>query len=166
TATVVNGPDRIAFNYSAATKFIVDGTSSTENQLEAKLSAGDTLTFQPPDAPTNTTGTLTLTNANPDPSATGHMRDIHGQRTTYDIVNDQGGIIFDNLNYVLPTKPDFGQNQSLYFVKKPGATTETSLTLPEWENYLSAIDTSRNVAAIFVVAKSGSIEHQLTTDEV
>src|SRR5205823_14924383 len=45
TATVVNGPDRIAFNYSAATKFIVDGTSSTENQLEAKLSAGDTLTF-------------------------------------------------------------------------------------------------------------------------
>ena len=165
TVIVVNGADRSTIDYSTATQFRVDGVLSTEGQLEAKMTAGDSVTFQPADAPTNTVGTMSLTNAVPDPSATGHMRDIHGNGTTYDIVNDQGGIIFDNLNYVFPQQPDFGGTAASekYFVKKPGETTETSLSEPQWESYLNGIGSS-NVADIFVVGKPGVIEHHLTTD--
>lgn len=171
TVTIVKGMTRTDITYTANAKFFVDGqlvtenSSSDPNAFETKLTAGDALTYQPGDAKTNTVEAIFLTNASPDPSASGHLRDIHGQGTTYDIVNDQDGIIVDNLNYVVPAIPDFGQNQSTYFVKHPGDTAETSLQEPQWEQYMTAIGAATNpVADIVVIGKSGAIEHHLFTD--
>jgi hypothetical protein len=168
TVTVASGANRVMIDYTGtpANGFKVGGLAATQAEFEAATTAGDTVSFTPDDNSTTANEAhISLTNATPDKSVTGVMKDIQVVTNTYDVVNASGGIIYDNLPYVAPPPADFGNNSPLYFVKAPGGT-EASVTLIEWEQYLSKINGATNpVANIFTKGTAGAIEHHLTTDQ-
>jgi hypothetical protein len=164
--TVVNGANRFVINYAGTPVFKLNGVSATQTELEAHITAGDTVSFTPDNnaTPANEQQ-LNLTDATPDKSVTGVMKDIQVGPNTYDVDNSSGGIIYDNLQYVAPPPSDFGGFAPRYFVKAPSGT-ESEVTLAQWEGYLNKIAAATNpVANIMVVGTSTAVEHHLTTDQ-
>jgi len=167
TVTVVNGATRTAVDYTGVTVFKVDNVSSTEAEFESKITAGDTLVFQAADAQTSTVGSVALTNSTPDKTVTGHVADIDTAAHTYDVVNDQGGIIYDDLPYVAPPPADFGNVPQRYFVKAPNGS-ESEVTLVQWDQYLNKINGATNPIANITTGLNlagTAIEHHLVTDQ-
>jgi len=168
TVTVVNGATRTDIDYTGITHFTVDGVSATETDFETDLTAGDSLVFQDADTATSTVGTVALTNSNPDQTVTGEMDDINTAAQTYDVVNADGGIIYDNLQYFGPGPADFGGGATQrYFVKSPTGT-ESEVTLVQWEQYLNKINGATNPIANITTglnAAGTAIEHHLVTDQ-
>jgi len=170
TVTVVNGATRTAIDYTGVTVYKVDNVSSTEAEFESKLTAGDSLVFQQADAGTSTVGSVSLTNSSPDKTVTGHINpaSIDTAAHTYDVVNDAGGIIYDNLPYAGPGPADFGGLPvQRYFVKSAGGT-ESEVTLVQFDQYLNKIKAATNPLADITTglnAAGTAIEHHLTTDQ-
>jgi len=170
TATVVNGATRTAIDYTGVTVYKVDGVSSTEAEFEAKITAGDSLLFQAADAQTSTTGSVSLTNSVPDKTVTGHIApaSIDTAGHTYDVVNDAGGIIYDNLPYAGAGPADFGGLPTQRYFVKSGSGAETEVTLVQFDQYLNKIKAATNPTANITTGLNASgtaIEHHLTTDQ-
>jgi hypothetical protein len=162
TITYVDGAVLDDIDYSGVSVYEVDGLTATETEFEDALTVGDEVSFTPDDNATAADeGIIELTNSDPDLSVTGAMdpASIDTVGKTYDVVNADGGIIYDNLPYVTPP-PDFGANPPAYFVN--GA----EVTVVEWEQYLDKIAAATDPQAdINTFAGVTRIEHHLTTDQ-
>jgi hypothetical protein len=194
TVAIVNGAQRTTVNYANASatcpanpagrRFLIGTTEHTESEWEADLSTGDTLSFTPDDPATAANEcTLTITNPTPDPSATGSVTGIDTTNSTYDIVNAQGGLIWDNVNFN-PAPGSYPSTASnLYFVKNCNSTatcaaaSEQPLTFPQFMQYMTKIkaaqaahqaDASKPAPFADIKVQStnpASTEHHLMTDQ-
>jgi hypothetical protein len=157
---ISNGAVDTDVDYTGSTSFSVNGTLVTEAEFEAALSAGDSITFTPdnPDTAANEQK-IAVTNAN----LTGQIDDIDTTGNTYDVVNAEGNIIFDDLNY---TAGEFGGTDR-YFVNGTAPANEESLA--EFEAFLNdiAAEATPNATDTITVIDNANLstDHQLTTDE-
>jgi hypothetical protein len=137
-------------NYTAGAQFLVDGVLSTEAEFEAAYSPGDDVSYTPADAATSTVERISLVNQ---PLA-GLVDDINTGADTYDVENQAGGVIYDNLNY---TAAIFGGTDR-YFVNG------TEVTLVAFETALTnCAAAAPNRCSIQVADTALATEHRLTT---
>jgi hypothetical protein len=165
TVTIASEANRLMIDYVPTQTFKLNGAVVSEATFEAAVTVGDGL-VSTPDDPTTVANerTIALTDAVPNPSASGVVRDIRTGTHTYDIRNSAGGNIYDDLSYIgLPA--DFGGHPPLYFVRAPGGA-EAPVTLVQYEQYLTKIQNAANpVADLKVIGTATATEHHLTTDQ-
>jgi hypothetical protein len=156
--TIITGATEQVVDYDDATSFTVNGTLVTEAQFEANLTSGDSVTFTPdnPDTAANEEK-IALTNT----TLTGQVGDIDVANTTYDVVNPEGNVIFNDLDY---TAAIFGGTDGdRYFVNN------TERTIDVFEDFLIEVteETNPNSTDTIEVVDNGALstDHKLTTDE-
>ncbi|WP_432545409.1 beta strand repeat-containing protein [Kineococcus sp. SYSU DK004] len=132
---------------------IVDGRVATLAEFEAALTAGDRVTIQAPDAPSNTAGSVSVTNQ----SLTGNVVGVNVGATTLDVQNaGANALLADDLDYSDATFYA-GNTTAAYFVN--GETR----TLPQFSAALSNIANGTQTGTIQVVDNGTTTEFRLAT---
>ena len=152
--TMVQGGDDLVVDYSGVEAFVVDGLVSTVGEFEDAYSAGDAVSFTPddPGTPTNESR-IVLDNE----TLAGAIADVDTAADTYDVVNADGGVIYDDLVY---TGAVFGGDDD-YFVNG------TEVTLADFELFLEEVAADATPDDTISVVDNGDIstQHFLQTDE-
>ena len=152
--TMVQGGDDVVVDYSGVEAFVVDGFVATVGEFEAAYSAGDAISFTPDDPGTAPNESrLVLGNQ----TLAGGITGIDTAADVYDVVNADGGIIYDDLPY---TGAVFGGDDD-YFVNG------IEVTLADFELYLDEVAADATPDDTISVVDNGDIstQHFLETDE-
>jgi hypothetical protein len=148
--------DAAPIDYTDVETFRIDDSAATLAEFETDYTPGDVITYTPDDPGTGADEeSIHLSNEDLE----GEIGDVDTDNDTYDVLNAEGGVIYDDLSYVGAI---FGGTDEYFVNDDPAAD------LAEFEAFLTEIaeDAPDPSDTVTVVDDGANTEHRIDTDEI